>query len=190
MAIRTNHQITDSSWFISFTCYDWIPLFEITNSYDLIYNWLRIADEKYKIKTLAFVIMPNHVHLLLYLTDDSVKLNTIISNAKRFMAYSIIDRLTIQKQIELLDKLGAACSDKEKLKGQKHKVFEPSFDAKVVYSLDFLYQKIDYIHNNPVQGKWNLANEFTDYKHSSAAFYELEHPHPFVNITDYREYWF
>jgi len=190
MAIRTNHQITDNTWFITFTCYDWIPLFEITKSHDLIYNWLKIADEKYKIKTLAFVVMPNHVHLLLYLTDELVNLNTVISNAKRFMEYSIVQLLTIQNQNVILEKLSSACSEKEIGKGQKHKVFEPSFDAKVVYSIDFLYQKIDYIHHNPVQGKWNLAHEFTDYEHSSAAFYQLERPHLFVNITDYRQYWF
>jgi len=33
-------------------------------------------------------------------------------------------------------------------------------------------QKINYIHMNPVSGKWMLVNDFTDYEHSSASFYE------------------
>ena len=33
-------------------------------------------------------------------------------------------------------------------------------------------QKIEYIHNNPLQEKWNLAKEPQDYKYSSAKFYE------------------
>ncbi len=78
---------------------------------------------------------------------------------------------------------------KEKVKGQKHKVFEPSFDAKPVYTADFLYQKLDYIHHNPVSGKWSLCAEFTDYEHSSAVFYELEKPHKYFDINDYRDYW-
>jgi hypothetical protein len=36
-----------------------------------------------------------------------------------------------------------------------------------------LWQKLDYIHRNPVSGKWNLAPDFTKYPHSSAGFYEL-----------------
>ena len=56
--------------------------------------------------------------------------------------------------------------------------------------MDFLYQKLDYIHHNPVSGKWNLCNEFTDYAHSSAAFYVLNRPHVFVEIADYRDSWF
>ena len=190
MAIRKQHHITDSTWFITFTCYNWIPLFEITQSYDLVYKWLKLADVKYQIKTLAFVIMPNHVHLLLYLTDDKVNLNKIISNAKRFMAYEIIDRLNVQENHALLNTLALACTEKERAKGQLHKAFEPSFDAKSVFTLEFLHQKLDYLHHNPVSGKWNLGNEFTDYLHSSAAFYELEKPCDLVPITDYRDYWF
>jgi hypothetical protein len=28
------------------------------------------------------------------------------------------------------------------------------------------------LHHNPVSGKWNLVNDYTDYEHSSASFYE------------------
>ncbi len=189
MSIRTSHQIIDNTWFITFTCYDWLPLFEITDSYDLIYNWLKLIDGKYQIKTLAYVIMPNHAHVLIYLTELNINLNTLLSNGKRFMAYECIKRLKASNQNSLLDKLSAGCSEKEKAKGQKHKVFEPSFDAKEIYSVGFLNQKIDYIHNNPVQGKWNLAKEYTDYPHSSAAFYIDGVLNESVEITDYRIYW-
>jgi hypothetical protein len=33
-------------------------------------------------------------------------------------------------------------------------------------------QLFKYIHNNPVSGKWNLAEDYTLYEHSSASFYE------------------
>jgi putative transposase len=141
MAIRTRHQITDNTWFITFTCYNWISFFEITNSYDLVYKWLKLINGKHQIKTFSFVIMSNHVHLLLYLTDEKVNLNTIIGNAKRFMAYDIIMRLNGHSNQDLLNTLASACTEKEKVKGQLHKVFEPSFDAKPVYTFDFFYGK-------------------------------------------------
>jgi hypothetical protein len=34
-------------------------------------------------------------------------------------------------------------------------------------------KKLNYIHRNPISGKWNLVNDYTDYEHSSASFYEL-----------------
>ena len=51
-------------------------------------------------------------------------------------------------------------------------MFEDSFNARECYSNKFVYQKLDYMHKNPVSKKWQLVNEFTDYLHSSAAFYE------------------
>ena len=89
------------------------------------------------------------------------------------MAYEIIARLKAQGQTALIGELQAAVSDKEKSKGQQRRVFEPSFDAKPIFSDTFMKQKMDYIHHNPVREKWNLVNDFTDYEHSSASFYEL-----------------
>src|SRR6266852_4060018 len=102
MTIRTRHEINEDTWFVTFTCHDWLPLFELTNSYDLVYKWIQLIDTKYHIKTTGFVIMPNHVHLLLYLTDLNVNLNTIIANAKRFMAYDLVKRLTEQQHGDIL----------------------------------------------------------------------------------------
>ncbi len=61
---------------------------------------------------------------------------------------------------------------REAKKGQIHKVFEDSFDAKECYSQEFIFQKLDYIHHNPVSKKWQLVNDFADYEYSSAGFYE------------------
>lgn len=40
-------------------------------------------------------------------------------------------------------------------------------------SESFFKQKMKYIHDNPCQPHWNLANHPIDYRFSSARFYEL-----------------
>ena len=87
------------------------------------------------------------------------------------MAYEIIKRLEEQKNLTLLEELAASVKEKERKKGQRHKVFEDSFDAKECYSNKFVYQKLDYMHKNPVSKRWNLVIDFTDYLYSSAAYY-------------------
>jgi hypothetical protein len=57
------------------------------------------------------------------------------------MAYDIVKRLKEQNNQTLLATISNACSAKEKAKGQLHKAFEVSFDAKVVYSFDFCTRK-------------------------------------------------
>ena len=76
------------------------------------------------------------------------------------------------KKQELLDFLAGEVTEREKKKGQLHKVFTDSFDAKGIYNEKFFNQKMNYIHLNPVSGKWQLVNDFTEYEHSSASFYE------------------
>ena len=186
MAVKTFHDTFDKTWFITFTCYKWLPLFELTDSYDLVYNWLNLIQDKQQADTLSFVIMPNHVHLLLQLKGENINLNTMISNAKRFMAYEIVKRLKIINEEKILTQLAEACSEKERSKGQKHKVFEPSFDAKPIYTEEFFFQKFNYIHCNPVRGKWKLSSDSVSYSHSSAAFYETSAKHNLVDIKDYR----
>jgi len=172
MPVRFQHdQKENSFYFITFTCYKWLQLFEMTNGYDAVYKWFGHLY-KNNIYVTGYVIMPNHVHVLLYFPAMPTSLNTLIGNAKRFMAYDIIKRLEERKEDNLLDLLHGAVKKREAKKGQIHKVFEESFDAKEGYSKEFIFQKLVYMHHNPVNKKWNLINDFTEYSHSSASFYE------------------
>ena len=78
---------------------------------------------------LGYVIMPNHVHSLIYFLEMTRSLNPIIGNAKRFMAYEIIKKLEEQKGFEVLQELYDSVRQKERKKGQRHKVFEDSFEG-------------------------------------------------------------
>ncbi|MBK8495292.1 MAG: transposase [Chitinophagaceae bacterium] len=119
-------------YFCTFTCFNWLPLIERTKSYDLVYNWFNLLKEQ-KTDTLAYVIMPNHLHCILHFTEANFDLNKIIGNAKRFMAYEIVKRLKLNNDTEMLDLLAASVSEREKRKGQLHKVFIDSFDAKAIF---------------------------------------------------------
>ena len=49
-------------------------LFEQTKSYDLVYNWFN-GLKKEKIEVIGFVIMPNHIHCILYFPENGFNLN-------------------------------------------------------------------------------------------------------------------
>ena len=172
MAVKYKHSEKFTTYFVTFTCYKWISLFEIANSYDIVYNWFNILKLD-GIEIVGYVIMPNHVHTIIHFPSPGYNLNKIISNAKRFMAYEIVNRLESSKNYKVLQDLRSNLTQREINKGQKHKVFKDSFDAKPIYSDKFLFQKLDYIHGNPVNGNWTLARDNVVYEHSSASFYEL-----------------
>lgn len=87
------------------------------------------------------------------------------------MSYEIVKRLEQQKNVSLLNQLESFVKVAAKCRGKLHDVFEASFDWKDCVNEKFILQKLDYIHNNPCNGKWNLANHPCDYPHSSAQFY-------------------
>jgi hypothetical protein len=87
------------------------------------------------------------------------------------MAYEIVKRLKQNDNTALLNQLADAVSPAEQKRSKLHQVFKPSFDAKECRTDEFIWQRLNYIHENPVSGKWMLADEATAYLHSSAKFY-------------------
>ena len=130
--------------------------------------------------------MPNHLHCLLYLPEGAKTIDKIVGNGKRFMAYEMIDRLKEVNNRNLLLFLENGVTSVERKKGKLHQAFQPSFDAKPCYSEWFIEQKLDYMHHNPVSGKWNLVEDYTDYIHSSAGFYECGRK-GLIDVTHYKD---
>lgn len=172
MAVRFLHPQQDNSlYFVTFTCYRWLPLIEKTSAWDAVYRWFDYLHGN-SVFVCGYAIMPNHVHVLLYFPRMPRSLNTLVGNAKRFIAYAIIHRLEAAGEEQLLQELHDGVTLRERKKGQRHRVFEESFDARACYSNELVWQKLGYIHHNPVRGHWQLAPDFVHYPHSSAAFYE------------------
>ncbi len=53
--------------------------------------------------------------------------------------------------------------------------------------MNALETKLEYIHMNPLQEHWSLADRPEKWKYSNASFYELGVP-GVMEVTDYRDY--
>jgi hypothetical protein len=173
MPVRSKIPFNKGTFFITFTCINWIPLIEITNSYNLIYKWFEHLT-RLGHTVNAYVIMPNHIHVIITFNGEENKINILIGEGKRFIAYKLILKLHSQKQVSILNKLKEKLSESDINKGKKHDVFEPSFDWKHIDTMEFYIQKLNYVHQNPCKGKNPLVNKPEDYLHSSyRSFYKL-----------------
>ena len=135
-----------------------------------IYNWFDHLKSKGHF-TNGYVIMPNHVHALISFINAKQSINTIVGNGKRFMAYEIIQRLENENEAALLLQLKDKVDPARKANNKQHEVWQESFDWKDCRSNEFVWQKLNYMHNHPCSGKWQLANNPIEYIHSSARFY-------------------
>ena len=170
MTVRREMPYKEGIYFITFTCYEWMPLIELADAYDAVYHQFDILKlEGHYV--LGFVIMPNHVHALLGMRDKGGSINKRIGTLKRFLAYDLLQRLRESEKIDVLEELSRGVPATDRNRGKLHQVFEPSFDCKECFSEEMIIQKLDYMHENPCKGIWQLAENPVDYKHSSALFY-------------------
>ncbi|MFC0773674.1 transposase [Terrimonas alba] len=185
MPVKRKITEPDGIYFITITCHQWLALIEQTRGYDLVYNWFDHLKSKGHFIN-GYVIMPNHLHALIAFRNTGQSINTIVGNGKRFIAYEIINRLKQQGEIKLLHQLNLSVEAKDRERNKKHEVWEDSFDWKECRTHKFMKQKLDYIHNNPCRGKWNLASDVTEYVHSSARFYLCDEPgvYPVINFLE------
>lgn len=162
---------SDSFYLITITCLNWMCLFELTNLYEYIYHCFNMNIRK-RVYTTGYVIMPDQLQTLVYSKNKQIPIVEIFSETKRFLAYEIVKRLEKLGRNDLLKIMHDSVSLLDANKGQKHNVFHTSCDIKKIVSEKILRQRLYYMHTRPLSGNWNLAENYTDYLHSSAKYYE------------------
>jgi putative transposase len=125
-----------------------------------------------RLKLYAFVIMPNHLHVIIQCRTEDPLAN-VIRDLKKHIADRLIRHYQVEGNQSVLDFLASVVTRPDK---QQHKVWEDGYDARNVFSPEFLWQKMTYMHNNPCQPHWDLVERPEDYIWSSARFYLLEEP--------------
>ena len=170
MPVRRQIHKNYGTYFITFIIRNCLPLFEITKSYDAVFkffDYLHGCNHYVNV----YVIMPNHVHMVITFSNTTEGINKIVGDGKRFMSYEIIKRLKDRGEENLLLQLEKFVNKTDLKRGKLHEVFEPSFDWKECDTDKLIEQKLNYIHLNPCVCNPKLANEPIDYEHSSASYY-------------------
>ena len=127
MSVHKEILFKEGIYFISFTCYNWLSLFAISNAYNVVYKQFDILTLEGNY-FLSYVIMPNHVHLLFGIRNSGKSINRRIGTMKIFLAYELVTRLTAMDRHDILEIPSNSRNITEKSNGNLHKVFEPSFD--------------------------------------------------------------
>jgi REP element-mobilizing transposase RayT len=155
MTVRNKIFQPNEIYFLTFTILGWRKIFINEKAIRFIYKWFDYVKNNYGNEINGYVIMPNHIHILMKISGNSPALSILIMNAKRFLAYEIIKFLKDTGDQENLNFFHSRARIKDHA---KHKIFEDGYDSQIIQSRKFLLQKLNYIHNNPCQEKWQLAS--------------------------------
>jgi len=171
--------LLDEVYFWTDTIKDWHKLLDDDFNKNVIIECWRNLVSRNKIKLYAFVIMPNHLHVVWEMLNKNGK-EIPYASFNKFTSHQFLERLRIQSTAQITPY-------KEYCDGERnHRFWQRDPLAVLMDSKTKVEQKIGYIHLNPLQEKWNLVGKPEDYRWSSAKFYETGIDE-FNILTDYRE---
>jgi REP element-mobilizing transposase RayT len=149
--------------FFTATILEWKHLLKNDDFKDIIIKSLQFLTNEKSVVVYAFVIMPNHIHLI-WQIQDGFKRDKIQLRFLRFTAQQMKFKL-LQTDKSNLEQYRVNAKDRE------YQFWERNALSVDLWSPNVFMQKLEYIHNNPLQEKWRLVEFAEDYRYSSAKFY-------------------
>lgn len=133
--------------------------------FEIIIDSLKYCQKEKGLKLIAYVIMPNHVHTIISRTNGNV--SGILRDYKQYTSRKITEILCQRGKSQILSLFKSAAKHDEK--GNQYKVWQSGSHSQLMDYDEKLFQKIEYIHNNPVRKGFVGAPEHWTY--SSARNY-------------------
>jgi len=162
---RKSHMELGEIYFWTATINNWQRLLKTDRYKQVIIDSLEYLSSRGKIDVFAFVIMPNHIHLIWRINE---------TNGKETTQGSFLKVTAHQFKKMLINEGGNVIEDYAvEAHNKKYEFWQRDSLAIPLYTKKVAYQKMDYLHYNPVADQWQLAKDPCDYNYSTARFYEL-----------------
>ncbi len=163
----------DGVCFVSFAVVEWLDVFTRNEYKNILLDSLRYCQKEKGMEIFAWCIMTNHVHLI-FISSGKQKPELLLGDFKRFTSQSMVKAIKENPQesrkeflLEHFQKAGIESSNVKKYQFWRH-------DNKPIelWSNKVIDEKINYIHQNPVEEGFVFRDE--EYLYSSATDYAGE----------------
>jgi REP element-mobilizing transposase RayT len=174
--MSTGYQIKNQEalHFLTFQIVDWIDIFTRKIYKDIIIDSFKYSIESKGFQIFAYVIMSNHIHMIAH--SSTGQLSDTIRDIKKYTSKKIVETVLEDGESRRDWIINRFLLNASHLKGVKnYQVWTHENHAIILYSNEFIRDKIEYIHNNPVRA--GIVEKPEDYIYSSARNYaSLEAP--------------
>jgi REP element-mobilizing transposase RayT len=158
----------DELHYVTFQIVRWIDIFTRQVYRDIVIDSLRYCQQNKGLEIHAFVVMSNHLHLLI--RSQEAKLSDTVREFKSFTAKKILEAMQTEPESRREWMLNLfEFSAKQHKRNEKYQLWTHENHAEIIYSNKFINQKINYIHENPVRA--GIVAHAEDYLCSSARTY-------------------
>ena len=159
----------DKPYYITTTTVGWIDVFTRLNHKKVIVDSLNYCVKNKGLIIYAWCLMSNHLHMICQ-SDENHQLSDIIRDFKTHTSKRILQQIIEEPESRkewMLDYFAKACNYLKR--NQEYKLWQDGYHPVEIFGVPFLYEKLDYIHSNPV--KEMIVKEPWDYMFSSARNY-------------------
>jgi REP element-mobilizing transposase RayT len=168
--MSTGYQITaqDEVHFVTFQVVKWVDIFTRKVYRDIVIESLRFCQQHKGLEIFAFVIMSNHVHLLV--RSEREALSNTIRDFKSYTGKKILEAIETEAESRREWMLNVfEFSARQHKRNETYQIWTHENHAEVVYGNRFIDSKVNYIHENPVRA--GIVEKAEDYLYSSARNY-------------------
>lgn len=169
--MTTGYQIKEQTGlhYLTFQVVDWVDIFTRKIYRDIVIESLIYCQQKKELQIFGFVIMSNHIHLIL--NSISGKLSDTVRDIKKFTSSEIIKEVINNPQESRKEWMLNRFSFKaqQHSRNEKYQFWTHENHSIFLYSPKFTQEKLDYIHDNPVRA--GIVEKPEDYLYSSARNY-------------------
>jgi len=151
------------AYYLTSVTKDRLPVFRTDKIKTIVSNALNEARNSGGFLIFAYVIMPDHIHLL---TDSSKKAEVILRYVTGIVAHRVINFLEENDYSSSLEKL----RHEDYRRGHRYSLWDHHPNIRQLTSESLLMQRVHYTHQNPVRAR--LVEKADDYKYSSARILE------------------
>jgi putative transposase len=155
-------KLKTSVCFITITCLYWTPILSNDSYKEIVISSLKFLIRSKRITLYGFVLMPDHMHLLWKVNPD-IEEADLQRDFLKFTAQQILKDLRNNDQLKLESLFVGDCD-------RKYQVWERNSLSVPIWSDHVLWQKLNYIHRNPVAAQ--LCDNPGAYKYSSFNYYQ------------------
>ena len=161
---------TDKAYYLTLTVVGWIDVFTRQNHRDALIESMKYCQKEKGLVVFAYCIMSNHVHMIVN-TNEPYLLKDTIRDLKKFTSKKILNQIENEPESrrEWMLKLFEAEAEPSK-KHKYYKFWQEGNHAIELYSEKFVWDKINYIHNNPVEA--GFVKQPQEWIYSSATNYQ------------------
>ena len=160
----------DKLYFVTFTVIQWLDVFTRRLYRDIFLDSLRYCQKHKGLELCAYCIMPSHVHLIIGRHGDP-PLDGIVRDIKKYTSVKIIEAIRTNPQEsrrELLLWLFERAGNRNN-NNKKYQFWQQHYHPVELNTNSSLDQRLEYLHNNPVEAGIVLSPEH--YLYSSAINY-------------------